>query len=107
MLRESGCIKLPARRTLQDYTHYVQASTGFSSEVGSDVIHSTNQVQSRTSGCHLTLHANSSEMLLFNWWFQKSCLGANLPGQRACAPCLVWAMPSGNASTDQLVDVQS
>lgn len=33
MLRESGCIKLPTQRTLRDYTYYVQASTGFSSEV--------------------------------------------------------------------------
>lgn len=32
-LRDSGCIKLPSQRTLRDYTHYVRASTGFSSEV--------------------------------------------------------------------------
>ena len=32
-LRDSGCIKLPSQRTLRDYTHYVEASTGFSSEV--------------------------------------------------------------------------
>jgi hypothetical protein len=33
MLRDSGCIKLPSQRTLRDYTYYVKASTGFSSEV--------------------------------------------------------------------------
>lgn len=33
LLRESGCIKLPTQRTLRDYTYYVAASTGFSSEV--------------------------------------------------------------------------
>ena len=32
-LRDSSCIKLPSQRTLRDYTHYVEASTGFSSEV--------------------------------------------------------------------------
>ena len=32
-LHDSGCIKLPLQRTLRDYTHYVKASTGFSSEV--------------------------------------------------------------------------
>ena len=32
-LRDSGCIKLPSQRTLRDYTHYVEACTGFSSEV--------------------------------------------------------------------------
>ena len=33
LLRESGCIKLPSQRTLRDYTHFVKAATGFSSEV--------------------------------------------------------------------------
>ena len=32
-LQDSGCIKIPSQRTLRDYTHYVEASTGFSSEV--------------------------------------------------------------------------
>ena len=32
-LRSSGCVKLPSQRTLRDYTHYVTACTGFSSEV--------------------------------------------------------------------------
>ena len=32
-LRSSGCIKLPSQRTLRDYTHYVKASVGFSSDV--------------------------------------------------------------------------
>ena len=32
-LRDSGCIKLPSQRTLRDYTHYAQASTGFSADV--------------------------------------------------------------------------
>lgn len=33
MLRDSGCIKLPTQRTLRDYTYYVKASVGFSSDV--------------------------------------------------------------------------
>ena len=33
VLRESGTIVLPSQRTLRDYTHYVQASVGFSYEV--------------------------------------------------------------------------
>ena len=32
-LRNSTCVHLPSQRTLRDYTHYVQASTGFSNEV--------------------------------------------------------------------------
>ena len=32
-LRDSGCMKLPSQRTLRDCTHYVKASSGFSSEV--------------------------------------------------------------------------
>ena len=32
-LRSSGCLQLPSQRTLRDYTHYVQAATGFSTEV--------------------------------------------------------------------------
>jgi len=32
-LRRSGCIALPSQRTLRDYTHYIKATTGFSSEV--------------------------------------------------------------------------
>ena len=32
-LPQSGCISLPSQRTLRDYTHYVEASTGFNTEV--------------------------------------------------------------------------
>jgi len=32
-LRQSGCITLPSQRTLRDYTHYVKAVSGFSSEI--------------------------------------------------------------------------
>lgn len=32
-LRNSACVHLPSQRTLRDYTHYIQASTGFSNEV--------------------------------------------------------------------------
>ncbi len=32
VLRESGVVSLPSQRTLRDYTHYVSASAGFSSE---------------------------------------------------------------------------
>ena len=33
LLRDSGCISLPSQCTLRDYTHYVNATVGFSSEV--------------------------------------------------------------------------
>lgn len=33
LLRESGCLKLPSQRTLRDYTYYVKAKVGFSSDV--------------------------------------------------------------------------
>lgn len=32
-LRDSGCIALPSQRTLRDYTYYVKATVGFSTEV--------------------------------------------------------------------------
>lgn len=32
-LRSSGAIKLPSQRTLRDYTHFTQATSGFSAEV--------------------------------------------------------------------------
>ena len=32
-LRSSGCLQLPSQRTLRDYTHYVEAHTGFSDAV--------------------------------------------------------------------------
>ncbi len=32
-LRSSCCLRLPSQRTLRDYTHYVQAQTGFSDAV--------------------------------------------------------------------------
>ena len=32
-LRSSGVLTLPSERTLRDYTHFVQACTGFSDEV--------------------------------------------------------------------------
>ena len=37
-LRETGCLKLPSQRTLRDYTYYVKAKVGFSSEVDSMLI---------------------------------------------------------------------
>lgn len=33
LLRDSGCISLPSQRTLRDYSHYVNATVGFSDEV--------------------------------------------------------------------------
>lgn len=33
ILRDSGCIKLPSKRTLRDYTHCITATSGFSSDV--------------------------------------------------------------------------
>ena len=32
-LRSSGCLHLPSQQTLRDYTHYVEAEAGFSSDV--------------------------------------------------------------------------
>ena len=47
MLRESGCIKLPSQRTLRDYTHYVNASIGFSAEVDQHLIDVANLSKDR------------------------------------------------------------
>ena len=32
-MRQSGCIKLPSQATLRDYTHYISAKIGFSTDV--------------------------------------------------------------------------
>lgn len=32
-LRSSGCLQLPSQRTLRDYTHYIEALPGFSTDV--------------------------------------------------------------------------
>ena len=41
-LRQSGCLRLPSQRTLRDYTHYVKAWTGFSSEVDEMLVNAAN-----------------------------------------------------------------
>ena len=46
-LRESGCIKLPSQRTLRDYTHYVKAQVGFSSEVDGMLIQAVNECEDK------------------------------------------------------------
>ena len=42
LLRESGCLKLPSQRTLRDYTHFVKAATGFSTEVDEMIAQAAN-----------------------------------------------------------------
>ena len=42
MLRQSGCLHLPSQRTLRDYTHYVKARMGFSSEVDEMLVSAAN-----------------------------------------------------------------
>ena len=37
-LRQSGCIKLPSQATLRDYTHYIPAQTGYSTEVDQNLL---------------------------------------------------------------------
>ena len=37
-LRQSGCITLPSQCTLRDYTHYIQAVTGFSNDVDKQIM---------------------------------------------------------------------
>ena len=37
-LRSSGAIKLPSQRTLRDYTHFTNATTGFCSEVDRQIM---------------------------------------------------------------------
>ena len=37
-IRDSGCISLPSQRTLRDYTHFVQSTSGFSADVDSQLI---------------------------------------------------------------------
>ncbi len=42
MLRQSGCLHLPSQRTLRDYTHYIKARMGFSSEVDEMLVSAAN-----------------------------------------------------------------
>ena len=42
VLRESNVIKLPSQRTLQDYTHYTKACSGFSDEVDLQLMDAAN-----------------------------------------------------------------
>ena len=37
-LQQSGCIKLPSQSTLRDYTHYTEATVGFSGEVDQHLV---------------------------------------------------------------------
>ncbi len=37
-LRNSGVLRLPSQRTLRDYTHYIRAHVGFSSEVDKELL---------------------------------------------------------------------
>ena len=37
-LRTSGFVKLPSEQTLQDYTHYVKAQTGFQEDVEAEMV---------------------------------------------------------------------
>ncbi len=37
MLRSSGCLKLPSKRTLRDYTHYINSTIGFSNQVDQEL----------------------------------------------------------------------
>lgn len=38
LLRESGCLSLPSPRTLRDYTHYNQTTTGFSAATDKELL---------------------------------------------------------------------
>ena len=40
-LHESGCVALPSQRTLRDYTHFLNSSSGFSKEVDAQLISAT------------------------------------------------------------------
>lgn len=55
MLRESGCIHLPTQRTLRDYTYYVKASTGFSSEVDQMLVKAINEKSSTERSKYVVL----------------------------------------------------
>ena len=49
-LRSSGCISLPSQRTLRDYTHHVQACTGFSIDVDKQLVNAPEVAESRRVG---------------------------------------------------------
>ena len=40
MLRDSGCVQLPSKHTLRDYTHYTSTSFGFSVDVDQQLLRS-------------------------------------------------------------------
>lgn len=69
MLRESGCLKLPSQRTLRDYTHFVKAATGFSTEIDEMVAQAANIDECEVYQKHVLLildEMHIREDLVFN-----------------------------------------
>ena len=69
MLRESGCLKLPSQRTLRDYTHFVEAATGFSTEIDEMVAQAANIDECEVYQKHVLLildEMHIREDLVFN-----------------------------------------
>ena len=60
--RESGCVKLPSKKTLRDYTYYVSATIGFSDEVDDQLM---SVVDSETGRLHWCLMMFILKMILF------------------------------------------
>ena len=55
-LRKSGCLHLPSQRTLRDYTHFVTAAPGFSTEIDKYLIEAARIASCKPwERCHLIL----------------------------------------------------
>jgi len=54
-LRTSGFLKLPSERTLRDYTHYIENSTGFSDAVDEMIVKEANLCNTPEWKKHVTL----------------------------------------------------
>ena len=54
-MRNTGCIHLPSQRTLRDYTYYVKANNGFSSDVDRMLMKAANIESCPTRDKHVLL----------------------------------------------------
>ena len=102
-LRESGCVALPSKRTLRDYTYYISTTIGFSNAVDEQLMSIANLSEERNRNVVLVLDevhikegliydkhqgsligfANLGEVNDHLLWFENEFYGEEAPKQLA------------------------